>query len=134
MGLFDMVTGALKSGDTEGGNPLANIVMQMVSDPNSDGLQGLVKSFQDSGLGEQVASWVSTGSNLPISADQVKKAFEGVQLGQIARQLGVSENEAACELADMLPNVIDKLTPNGQIPEGDLLAQGLNMLKGKLFG
>jgi uncharacterized protein YidB (DUF937 family) len=46
----------------------------------------------------------------------------------------MSENEAAGGLADMLPNVIDKLTPDGQLPEGDLMAQGLNLLKGKLFG
>jgi len=135
MGLLDMLKGVMRRGDKGGGGDLLiNIAMQLVSNPNSGGLQGLVKLFQDRGLGEQAASWVSTGSNLPISADQIKKVFGGGQLGQIASQLGVSENEAAGGLADMMPKVIDKLTPNGQIPKGDLLAEGLNMLKGKLFG
>lgn len=132
MGLLDMVTGVLKGGGGE--NPMMNIIMQLVSNPNSGGLQGLVKSFQGSGLGEQAASWVSSGANLPVSADQIMGAFGGDQLKQMAGQLGVSEHEAAGGLADMLPKVIDQLTPNGEIPEGDLLTQGLNMLKGNLFG
>lgn len=134
MGLLDIVKGAMESGDKGGQNPLMDIVMQMISNPNTGGLQGLLKSFQNSGLGEQVASWVSTGSNLPISPDQIMKVLGGEQISQISSQLGMSENDAASGLADLLPNVIDKLTPNGQIPEGDLLAQGLNLLKGKLFG
>ena len=111
-----------------------NIAMQMLSNQQTGGLQGLVKQFQSSGLGEQVASWISTGTNLPVSGDQIKKAFSGGQLGQIASQLGVSENDAAGGLANILPGLIDKLTPNGKIPEGDLMAQGLNLLKGKLLG
>jgi uncharacterized protein YidB (DUF937 family) len=133
MGLLDMVTGALGSSTANGENPLMNMVMQMVSNSNSGGLQGLLQSLQDGGLAEQAASWVGTGSNLPVSADQIKNALSSGQLGQIASQLGISEDDTAGGLADILPNVIDKLTPNGQIPEGDLLAQGLSMLKGKLF-
>jgi uncharacterized protein YidB (DUF937 family) len=134
MGLLDMVTGLLKKGDTKDENPLMNIVAQMISNPDSNGLQGLIKSFQDNGLGEQIASWVSTGENVSISDEQIKNVFGDDQLGQISSQLGVPENETAGGLAEMLPKVIDQLTPDGQIPEGDLLAQGLDLLKGKLFG
>ena len=133
MGLLDMVKNVLKSGDIQGGNPMMDTVMNMVANPSGGGLQGLVKTLQSSGLSDEVASWVSTRSNIPVSAEQIMKAFRGGQLGQIASKLGVSENEAAGELADVLPKVIDKLTPEGQIPEGDLLAKGLNMMKGKLF-
>ena len=133
MGLLDMVKNVLKSGDIQGGNPMMDTVMNMVANPSGGGLQGLVKTLQNSGLSDEVASWVSTRSNIPVSAEQIMKAFSGGQLGQIASKLGVSENEAAGELADVLPKVIDKLTPEGQIPEGDLLAKGLNMMKGKLF-
>jgi len=135
MGLLDVVAGALTGSNAGGGSPLLGIVMKMLSNQGSGGgLAGLVQSFQSNGLGEQVASWISTGANLPVSGDQIKKAFGGGQLGQIASQTGVSENEAASGLADLLPNVIDKLTPDGKLPEGDLLAKGLSLLQGKLFG
>lgn len=133
MGLLDTISGAL-GGNTAGENPRMNIVTQMISNKESGGLQGLLKTLQDSGLGDQVASWVGSGPNQPVSADQIKAALGNGQLGQIAAQTGMSEHEVAGGLAEMLPQVIDKLTPNGQVPEGDLLSQGLNLLKGKLFG
>ncbi len=138
MGLLDMVTGALggAGGNGGGANPLLGIVMQMLSNNGqSGGLAGLAKAFQDKGMGDQMASWIGTGQNLPISPDQIKAVLGGGQLGQIASQLGMNEQQAAGGLADMLPQVIDKLTPNGQVPQGnDLMAQGLELLKGKLFG
>jgi len=131
MGFMDKFKGFLKSDDTESAAKLMIIVAKMIADPNSGGVHGLVKLFQDNGFGEQVASWVSTEANLPISADQIRKVFGGGQLVQeIASALGVSENEAAGKLADMLPNVIDKLTMYGQIPEGELLEQRLSIVKG----
>lgn len=138
MGLLDRVTGALggAGGNGGGANPLLGIVMQMLSNNGqSGGLAGLAKAFQDKGMGDQMASWIGTGQNLPISPDQIKAVLGGGQLGQIASQLGMNEQQAAGGLADMLPQVIDKLTPNGQVPqENDLMAQGLELLKGKLFG
>jgi uncharacterized protein YidB (DUF937 family) len=136
MGLLDSVVGALAGGQSGGSNPLLNIVMQMISNPQSGGLGGLVQSFQQGGLGDVVNSWVSTGQNLPISAEQLQSVLGGGKLQEIASQLGVSTEQASGSLADLLPQVVDKLTPNGQIPEGggDLLAQGLDMLKkGGLF-
>jgi uncharacterized protein YidB (DUF937 family) len=131
MGLMDKFKGFFKSDDTESSAKLMIIVAKMIEDPKNGGVQGLVKLFQDNGFGEQITSWVGTEANLPISADQIKKVFGGGQLVQeIASALGMSENEAAGKLADMLPNVIDKLTMYGQIPEGDLLAQRLSIVKG----
>lgn len=136
MGLLDSVVGALAGGQSDGGNPLLNIVMQLINNPQTGGLSGLVQSFQQGGLGEVVNSWVSTGQNLPISAEQIQAVLGGGQLQNIASQLGVSTQQASGSLADLLPQVVDKLTPNGQLPEGgDLLAQGMDMLKkGGLFG
>ena len=131
MGFISGLKGFFKSDDPESSTKLMIIVARMIADPKSGGVQGLVKLFQDNGCGEQVTSWVSTEANLPISADQIKKVFGSGQLVQeIASALGVSENEAAGKLADMLPNVIDKLTMYGQIPEGELLAQRLSIVKG----
>lgn len=136
MGLLDSVVGALAGGQSGGDNPLLNIVMQLINNPQTGGLGGLVQSFQQGGLGSIVNSWVSTGQNLPISAEQIQEILGGGQLQNIASQLGVSTEQASGSLADLLPQVVDKLTPNGQLPEGgDLLAHGLDMLKkGGLFG
>ncbi len=137
MGLLDSVMGALGgTGGNGGNNAMINVVMQMLANKGeSGGLAGLVQAFQKNGLGEQMNSWISTGQNLPISPEQIKAALGSGQLGQIAGQLGMNESQAAGGLADLLPQVIDKLTPNGQMPQGDdLMAQGLEMLKGKLFG
>jgi uncharacterized protein YidB (DUF937 family) len=135
VGLFDSVVGALSGGQSAGSNPLLNIVMQLINNPQTGGLGGLVQSFEQGGLGEVVKSWVSTGQNLPISAEQIKAVLGGGQLQDIASQLGVSPEQASGGLADLLPQVIDKMTPNGQLPEGgDLLAQGVDLLKkGGLF-
>jgi uncharacterized protein YidB (DUF937 family) len=136
MGLLDSVVGALAGGQSGGDNPLLNVVMQLINNPQAGGLGGLVQTFQQGGLGEIVNSWVSSGQNLPISAEQIQSVLGGGKLQDIAAQLGVSPAQASGSLADLLPQVVDKLTPNGQLPEGgDLLAQGMEMLKkGGLFG
>ncbi len=136
MGLLDQVVGALANGQSAQGNPLLDIVMQLVNNPQTGGLAGLVAKLQQGGIGDIVNSWVSTGQNLPVSGEQLQSALGGDMLGQIAARLGVSPQQASGGLADLLPQVIDGLTPNGQLPQGgDMLAQGLDMLKkGGLFG
>ena len=135
MGLLDSVVGSLAAGNTQGGNGLLDVVMQLIQN-QPGGLAGLVQSLQQGGLAEVVSSWVSTGQNMPVSAQQLAAAVGGDQLQNIAAQLGVSPEQASGSLADLLPQVVDQLTPNGQLPEGgDLLTQGLAMLKkGGLFG
>lgn len=135
MGLLDSVVGSLAAGNTQGGNGLLDVVMQLIQN-QPGGLAGLVQSLQQGGLGEVVNSWVSTGQNMPVSGQQLASALGGDQLQTIAAQLGVSPEQASGNLADLLPQVVDQLTPNGQLPEGgDLLTQGLAMLKkGGLFG
>jgi uncharacterized protein YidB (DUF937 family) len=129
MGLLDSVVGAL-SGGQSGSSPLINIVLQMINNPQNGGLGGLVQSFEQGGLGEIVNSWVSTGHNLPISAEQIQAVLGGGKLQEIAAQLGVSSEQASGSLAELLPQLVDHLTPNGHLPEGgDLLAQGMDLLK-----
>ena len=135
MGLLDSVVGALAGGESGGNNGLVDVVMQLINS-QPGGLGGLVQSFQQGGLGEVVNSWVSTGQNLPVSAEQLQAVLGGGQLQNIAAQLGVSPEQASGSLAELLPQVVDKLTPGGQLPQGgDLLAQGMDLLKkGGLFG
>src|SRR5574343_513182 len=136
MGLLDSVVGALGGGQSAGGNGLLEVAMQLLNNPQTGGLAGLVNAFQQGGLGEVVNSWVSTGQNLPVSPEQVQSALGNSSLQDIAAQLGVSPEQASGSLAELLPQVVDQLTPNGQLPQGgDLLAQGLDLLKkGGLFG
>lgn len=134
MGILDSVVGALAGGQGGGSNGLMDVVMQLINN-QPGGLGGLVQSFQQGGLGEIVNSWVSTGQNLPVSAEQLQSVLGGGALQDIAAKLGVSPEQASGSLAELLPQVVDKLTPNGQLPEGGaLLAQGMDLLKkGSLF-
>ena len=126
MGLLDSVLGSLSQGGSgTGGNPLLETVLSMVNNPDTGGLAGLLQKFQEHGLGNVADSWVSTGKNLPISGDQIQEALGSGALGDIASKLGLSKGDVSSQLADLLPGVVDKLTPNGQVPDmgslGDLL-------------
>lgn len=134
MGLFDQVVGALSGNQSGGGNALLETVLQLVNNPQTGGLGGLVQSFQQGGLAEIVNSWVSTGQNLPISAEQIQSVLGNSTLQDLAAKLGMSNEQISGGLAAVLPQVVDQLTPNGEVPQGgDLLAQGLDLLKGRLF-
>ena len=79
-------------------------------------------------------SWIGRGENLPISADQIASAFGSGPLADIASQLGIDPAQASGQLAQMLPGLIDKLTPNGAAPSGNALQDGLSGVLGGLFG
>ncbi|MDE1546303.1 YidB family protein [Dechloromonas agitata] len=136
MGLLDSVVGSLTAGNTPGGTGLLEAVIQLIQN-QPGGLAGLVQSFQQGGLAEIVNSWVSTGQNLPVSGQQLASVLGSGPLQGMAAQLGLSPDQVAGSLADLLPQVVDQLTPNGQLPQGGdlLLAQGMDLLKkGGLFG
>jgi uncharacterized protein YidB (DUF937 family) len=136
MGLLDNLTKAAASNmGAEGqGSGLAGAILQMLQN-QPGGIAGLMQNFQQNGLGNLLQSWIGTGQNLPISAEQVKQVLGHQQVAQIADQAGVSHEEASSGLASLLPQIVDKLTPNGQVPQsGDLMSQGMELLKGKLFG
>ena len=82
------------------------------------GLQGVVGEFEKNGLGPTVKSWVGTGPNQPISPDDVHKALGPDLLRQLSEKSGLSVQELAQKLAQVLPDAVDKLTPGGTIPKG----------------
>ena len=133
MGLFDDALGALTGGSGASQNPMLDAVMGMIQN-QPGGLAGLAEKFQSGGLGGVVQSWIGTGQNQPVSADQIHQVLGSDTVNQLAAKAGVDPSEAASSLSQLLPQLVDKLTPGGQIPEGGLMAQGLNMLKGKLLG
>lgn len=135
MGLLDQLgqaaAGAMGGGDNQ--NPLMQAVIGLLGQNSSvGGLGGLIQTFQKHGLGEIVNSWVGTGKNLPISPDQVQQGLGGDLLKQLAAQAGVSSEAAGGQLANLLPGLVDKLTPEGKMPDMKLIEQGLNLLRGKL--
>ena len=130
MGIFDEVTSLLGNAGGQAGGAMA-VVQGLLNQPG--GLQGLVQKLQDGGLGDQVKSWIGTGQNLPISAEQIQQVLGSPQLAALAGKFGIDPQQVAAQVAQFLPGVIDKLTPNGQLPQGgDLLSQGADLLKGLL--
>jgi uncharacterized protein YidB (DUF937 family) len=134
MGLFDSVLSAV-SGQIQQQGGLVNVLGGLLAN-NSElgGLNGLVDKFKQAGMGDVVASWIGTGENAPISADQLSGVLGGDLVGKVASQLGMDPSQLSGQLAQMLPGLVDKLTPNGAIPEGGLGNAGdlMGMLGGFL--
>lgn len=143
MGLLDSVLGAViqnasqgqggasaaPSGGGLGGlvalaaqNPqLIQAVLSLVSnDGPVGGLPGLMAKFQQAGLGEVIASWLGHGANQAISGDQLSRVLGAGPMSQVASQLGVGQSDAAHQLAQVLPGLLDQLTPQGHAPQGGL--------------
>jgi uncharacterized protein YidB (DUF937 family) len=134
MGFFDTImekiTGTRAPAET-GRSGMMEVVTELLTDPETGGIQGLVSAFNEKGLGDLVSSWIATGPNLPISGDQIQAVLGSERVRLIAQRLGLSSSDAADGLAKALPEAIDKLTPNGVLPEGSLLEKGLSMLTGQ---
>jgi uncharacterized protein YidB (DUF937 family) len=134
MGMFDELAGKAEGmlGGAGGAHSgIIKAVMDLFSDRQTGGLGGLIQSFQQKGMGDIISSWVGTGPNAPISAEQVKEGMGSERMEKVAAKAGVSTDEAASSLSEHLPNVVDKLTPEGKVPEGGMLEKGLEMLKGR---
>lgn len=117
--------GAEGQGGAQGA--LLQVVMGLIQN-SEGGLGGLLSKLSQGGLGQEVASWVSTGANLPVNADQLGAALGGGTLDTL-QQLGLSREG----LAELLPQVVDQLTPEGQVPASNaLFDQGLAALGGLL--
>jgi uncharacterized protein YidB (DUF937 family) len=117
MGLLDNLENqAVSSLLGKSSNPLATNLLQMIQN-QPGGLQGLVQSFHDKGLGGIASSWVGTGQNLPISSDQIHQVLGSDKVKQLAAAAGISPDVAGSAIAQLLPTLVDKLTPNGQVPE-----------------
>ena len=80
------------------------------------GIEGVVAELEQTGYGQQVKSWIGTGSNLPISAEEIKKALGSEKLKEIAASTGIPVDKAAEYLAEHLPTAVDKATPDGKLP------------------
>ena len=109
MGMFDGLLGGIV------GASMVSVVNSILE--QHGGLQGVVSEFEKKGLGTTVKSWVGTGPNLPISPDEVHKALGTDLLQQLSEKSGLSVQDLAQRLSQVLPQAVDKLTPNGTIPK-----------------
>lgn len=97
---------------------LASAALSILLDKAKGGIAGLVEQFTSCGLGEIASSWVGTGQNLPISPEQLQSALGTAQIEAVASKTGISPEAASVELVQILPELIDRLTPNGEVPKG----------------
>ena len=118
MGLFDSVMGAV-SGQLSQQGGLANVLGGLLANNGeTGGFSGLAARFHQAGMGDLLSSWIGKGENLPISAEQIERVLGSDAVGNIASKLGIDPAQASAQLSQMLPGLIDKLTPNGVAPEG----------------
>ena len=129
MGLLDSVAGAVlgKLGGQQGG--MAQIALDMFN--QNGGLGGVLDKFKAGGLGDAAASWVGKGENLPVSAEQISSVLGSGAIADMAAKFGISPETLSAQIAQHLPTVVDKMTPNGEVTEGSggLLSSVLGMLK-----
>jgi uncharacterized protein YidB (DUF937 family) len=137
MGLLDSVLGAVLNGGQQqapaaGGlgsiismvanNPqiLSTITGMLSNDGGHGGLGGLVNTMTKAGMGDAVNSWISNGENHAVTGDQIGGALGGDVLAGLAKQMGVNAGDAGGILAQVLPGLINHMTPTGQAPAGGL--------------
>jgi uncharacterized protein YidB (DUF937 family) len=122
MGLLDSLTSALSNQPAQAGaaNPTSAVLSEMLTliENRPGGLAGLMQSFQQNGLGHLFQSWVGTGQNLPVSASQIQSTLGAEATAKIAQVTGIPQAEVESHLASLLPQLIDHMTPNGQLPQG----------------
>jgi uncharacterized protein YidB (DUF937 family) len=113
-----------------GGNPTLGALVQMIGN-QPGGFSGLVQAFHEKGLGGVVNSWVGTGANQSITAEQIQSVLGNEHIKEFAAKAGIPPEQASAKIAEYLPQVVDKLTPNGQLPKGNLAEAGKELLKGR---
>ncbi len=151
MGLLDSVLGAVtgnNNASAQAGGGLGAIVGALAQNPqilqaitsmlgndgSHGGLGGLMEKFQQAGMGDVIGSWIGSGTNQPISGEQLSQVLGSDTLSELASKIGMNSGDAAGQLSQVLPGLIDRLTPHGQAPESGLGNAGdlMGMLGGLL--
>ena len=129
MGMFDGLVGSVLGkvmGEKAG---MAQVAMEMFS--NNGGVSGILEKFKTGGLADAAASWVGKGENLPVSADQISSVLGNDQIAAMAEKFGIDPATLSAQIAEHLPTVVDKMTPNGAVEadSGNILTSVLGMFK-----
>jgi uncharacterized protein YidB (DUF937 family) len=122
------ILGQLGGGSGMGKAALLALAFQLLQ--QSGGVSGLLDKLRNSGLGEHADSWVGTGQNIAVSPNQLRDAIGPDVIGQLAQRFGVSESQATGSLAQVLPELVNQMTPQGQVPADhhDLISDALAQL------
>ena len=128
MDILNTIQSALGGGNKK--DDLMSSVMGLLG--GQGGLDKLIGQFASKGLGDVIGSWVSTGKNLPVSGDQLQSVLGKDTINNLASKLGMDKGALTSQLTNLLPNVVDKLTPDGKVPEGDIMSKGMDILGGLL--
>jgi len=132
MSFLDEMKSLAEGQGAGGGNPALELISGLIT--KSGGLAGLVSTLQQGGLGGVVNSWLGNGSNQSVSGTQLGQALQGTAAGQhieeMAQKLGVDPSQMLAQLAQHLPNVVNRLTPNGEVPAGGGSGFSLSELSG----
>ena len=125
--LLPVVLAMLRGGGGGGGAQQASLWPS-----GGGGLGDLLERFGRAGYGDQVTSWVGTGRNMPLPADALDKVFGRGGLAEIARRAGLSEQDTSRGLSQLMPEVVDRVTPDGQVPAADSLLASVDALAKRL--
>jgi uncharacterized protein YidB (DUF937 family) len=120
--LGNLVSGLAGGQGLGGGNPMLAVLLPIVGGLLAGGgLQKILSGFHSQGLSSQTDSWIGSGANQPVTGEQVKAALGENQVAEVAQKLGVSHDEAAAALAEVLPKVVDHASPGGRLkPQAEL--------------
>jgi uncharacterized protein YidB (DUF937 family) len=136
MGLLDTLIGAASGAAGNNANPvhaaIAQHVLGFLSNPQSGGLNGLLGTLKAGALESAVQSWISKGPNQAVGGTQLQAALGNQHIQELAAKLGIPADQAASHLAQVLPEIVNHLTPNGSVPAPSLVGEGINLLKSRL--
>ena len=127
--VLQMLSNRGARGGSGTGGGIADVLGQVLGGSGggtAGGLGGLLEQLQRTGFGEQADSWVSRGANKPISPDAMTQVFGREGLEQISQQAGITSDEASLGLSELLPEVVDRITPEGKVPDADALANSVD--------
>jgi uncharacterized protein YidB (DUF937 family) len=131
MGIDDIL--AMLGGQKGEAGGIASVMKLFGGGGNAAGMQNLVSQLNSNGMGEQLQSWIAQGQNQPVSGEQIRQAADPAMLNQLAQQAHISPEEASNQVAEVLPQMVNQVTPQGQMPSSDPFKQGLGALQ-QMFG
>jgi uncharacterized protein YidB (DUF937 family) len=132
MSLLDAMRALVGEETADGAGKLALGAIELLQGADHGGLAGVLAKFREQGFEDAVNSWIGTGANLPIGGEDIQRVLGSEKLRDLAARAGVPPDFASGELASILPRIVDRLTPDGRLPDSALAQQALSMLRGVL--
>ena len=137
MGILDSILNEVTNASSKGSSndSISNIAKVLMSSNNSSNersgtaLDLIMQGMKNQGLQDKLSSWIGTGSNESISENEITNVLGEEMIGKLSKETNLDNEELVKQLTAILPVVVDKLTPEGQLEEGGILSIGINLLK-----